>query len=352
MFGVLRPEPRAMDAQARACYRESYCYLAATLGRDFGIAGRLAVDRSVLPLAAYCGPAERACRAAARAGARLAGLDAARTECATAYAGRLARAAVLADALLDRADDARAGRFNPLDWAGPPGQDAHCAALIQSALEAMAAAAGRLRCPRTSAVTVACASALAARLPRPVCHGRRDLAMAVPIGGWLRGAVGRVGRDFGMMRSAWRTTWALRRLDREAVVQRPALADVCRALGEAACRQGAGGDLAPMQDVTKHAEALAQAEADLKEREEAVASAQTALESARAAHTERVAPLEAAYRPLAEARPPRAPACRRRSANWATSSRGWTGSRPRSAAPASAGPSRRPSRNCSGRLRS
>lgn len=125
--------------------------------------------------------------------------------------------------------------------------------------------------------------------------------MAVPIGGWLRGAVGRVGRDFGMMRSAWRTTWALRRLDREAVVQRPALADVCRALGEAACRQGAGGDLAPMQDVTKHAEALAQAEADLKEREEAVASAQTALELARAAHTERVAPLEEAYRPLAEA---------------------------------------------------
>ncbi len=125
--------------------------------------------------------------------------------------------------------------------------------------------------------------------------------MAVPIVGWLRGAAGRVGRDFRLMRAAWRTTWALRRLDREAVVQRPALAEACRALGEAACRQGAGGDLAPMEDVTKHAEALAQAEADLEEREEAVAAARAALESARAAHAERVAPLEAAYRPLAEA---------------------------------------------------
>ncbi len=287
MFGVLRPEPRAMDAQARACYRESYCYLAATLGRDFGIAGRLAVDRSVLllyclwrrpadgmrpcgagrparrpgrcvvcgsarlapprgitwrslwppsaaswptcdarddaadapglrtrlrarltpaaagrrsiawarlastsrqmeqaladqrsleaqrglPLLAYCGPVERACRAAGWAGARLAGLDEGAAECAVAYAGHLARAAVLSDALLDHEDDARAGRFNPLDWAAPPGQVVQCAALVQAALEGMAAAAGHLRCPRARAVTVACASALAARLPRPVAIG-------------------------------------------------------------------------------------------------------------------------------------------------------------------------------------
>lgn len=287
MFGVLRPEPRAMDAQARACYRESYCYLAATLGRDFGIAGRLAVDRSVLllycllaeagggdaavrrwsacapprplrcvrlcaprpapgdrlaefvaalccfaadvrarddaadapglaarlrarlqaesgraaldrlgalgldvrqmkqalaeqrcleaqrglPLLAYCGPVERACRAAGRAGARLAGLDEGAAECAVAYAGHLARTAVLSDALLDHEDDARAGRFNPLDWSAPPGQVVECAALVQAALEGMAAAAGHLRCPRARAVTAACASALAARLPRPVALG-------------------------------------------------------------------------------------------------------------------------------------------------------------------------------------
>lgn len=125
--------------------------------------------------------------------------------------------------------------------------------------------------------------------------------MAVPVVGWLRGAAGRVGRDFRLMKAAWRTTWALRRLDREAVMQRPALAEACRALGEAACRQGAGGELAPMEDVTKHAESLAQAEAELEEHEGAVAAARASLESARAAHAERVAPLEAAYRPLAEA---------------------------------------------------
>lgn len=123
----------------------------------------------------------------------------------------------------------------------------------------------------------------------------------MPITSWPRRAAKRVAGDFRLMRATWRTTWALRRLVREAAARRPAIAEACRALGEAACERGAGADLSAMGDVTKQAQALAQAEADLEEREQAVATALAALEAGKADHAGRIAPLEAAYRPLAEA---------------------------------------------------